>query len=214
MSEPHALKSITVGNLTLKKEPKYCNEIREWLKILNIPWAGEGLPAASLKALYHLLKPRRKQLSDTQKSELLHSQNNKCASCLAVLENPEFHHRIPLQNSVARQEFVAVCNECHSNFTINQGPSSSNVLESCFEKSVYQQYVESPKQKAIVLESFKHQDRGDPLLLDIIRSRRNALFECVFDIPIFCPLDLIEERDARCATTEYKLYDISYVKKM
>jgi hypothetical protein len=205
VSEPHVLKSLTVGKLTLKREPKYGDEIREWLKTLGLPWCGEALPAASFKALQHLLKPKRKHLTDNQKEEILRQQEHKCSECEGPLDSVEFHHKIPLQNSVASQEFCAVCPECHSHFTFNQGPSNQNVLESCFEKNVYEQYVKSPKQKAIVYQPYSHQKRGEPLLLDIVRCRRNALYECVFDIPIFCPLDTIKSGS--------KLYDVSFVQK-
>ena len=122
VSEPHCLKSLTVGKLTLKKEPNHGPEIREWMKTLNVPWGGEALPAASLKVLLHLLKPRRKQLKEAQRIEILKTQNYTCAECLAKLEQTEFHHCIPLQNSVAKQEMVAVCPDCHQSFTFNQGP--------------------------------------------------------------------------------------------
>ena len=58
VSEPHVLKSLTVGKLTLKREPNYGDEIRAWLKTVGLPWSGEALPAASFKALLHLLKPK------------------------------------------------------------------------------------------------------------------------------------------------------------
>ena len=101
---------------------------------------------------------------------------------------------------------VAVCPDCHQTFTFAQGPGNQNILESSFEKSVYEQYVKSPKQKAIVYEPHTHQERGEPLLLDIIRCRRNSLYEAPFDFPIFCPLDLIEKCDK-------KLGDLNFVKK-
>ena len=89
------------------------------MKTLNVPWGGEALPAASLKVLLHLLKPRRKQLKEAQKIEILKKQNYTCAECLAKLEQTEFHHVVPLQNSVAKQEMVAVCPDCHQHFTFN-----------------------------------------------------------------------------------------------
>ena len=85
---------------------------------------------------------------------------------------------------------VAVCPDCHQNVTLNQGPANQNVLEILFEENV-------PNQKAIVYEPYTHQSRGEPLLFDLIRCRRNALYEAPFDFPIFCPLDLIEKCDKK-----------------
>ena len=101
----------------------------------------------------------------------------------------EYHHEVPLQDCVAEQRFLALCPECHENFTKNLGPRTENVLESCFERSVYEAYVQSPRPRACVYEPNAHgEGRGDPLVLDIIRCRRNALFENPFDFPVFSPL--------------------------
>ena len=66
-SSPHVIKSLTLGKLIIKKEPENLLEIREWLKNLNLPWYGEGLPSTSRRVLLTLLKPKRKLLSDTEK---------------------------------------------------------------------------------------------------------------------------------------------------
>ena len=192
----------------IKKDPEHSEQLRAWLEKLNLPWLGDSLPAASLRVLLSLLRPKRQHLSDAQKEALKASQNNKCAECSCELTRVEYHHEVPLQNCVAEQRFIALCPECHQGFTMNLGPRTENVLESCFERSVYEAYVQSSRPRACVYEPNAHgEGRGDPLVLDIIRCRRNALFENPFDFPVFSPLDQFEP--ARPGT----LYDISHVRK-
>ena len=209
VSSPHCLKSLTIEKCKILKEPEHGPEIREWLENLGLPWYGDSLPACSLRVLLHLRKPQRKKLSDEEKQNILTEQEHKCMDCSCELKKPEFHHVIPLASSVAKQDFVALCSTCHQNYTFAQdGPRSENILESQFEKSVWDQYVLSKKPKAWVYEVHQHQGgRGDPILIDIVRCRRNALYECAHEIPIFSPLDRFEK------AVPGKLYDISYVSK-
>jgi hypothetical protein len=208
-SAPHCLKSLKVGKCIIKKDPDNSEELRAWLEKLNVPWCGDNLPSASLRALLSLLRPKRRHLTDAQKEALKAEQGNKCAECGCELVKTEYHHKTPLQHCGVKQEFVALCPECHQNFTFNQdGLKTENILMSSFERSVYEAYVESPKPRACIYEPNAHgEGRGDPLLLDIVRCRRNALFENPFDFPVFSPLDQFEV--AQPGT----LYDISYIKK-
>ena len=168
---------------------------------------GDGLPAASLRALLSLLKPQRRKPSDREKQEIRDRQHNLCAECSCELTKVEYHHEIPLANAVARQTLVAVCPECHQVLTMSQGPKDDNPLESCFEKSVYEQYVRSPKTRAMVYSPYAHgENRGSPLTLDLVRCRFNALYNCVFEIPIFSQLDEIVEAPKT-------LCDLSFVSK-
>ena len=210
VSAPHVLKSLTVGKCVIKKDPPNGNQVRDWLKKLNLPWCGDGLPSASLRVLLHLLRPKRKSLSDLAKEQLKQSQGGRCADCHAPLaRDEEYHHKIPLMDSVSKQDFVALCKECHQVYTWSQdGPRSLNVLESTFQQSVYEAYVESPKTRATVMEPHPHLAyRGDPLLLDVVRCRRNALLEAPFDWAIFTPLDEIVPAEPGT------LYDLSFVQR-
>ena len=91
---------------------------------------------------------------------------------------------------------------------MSQSPKDDNPLESCFEKSVYEQYVKSPKTRAMVYAPYAHgENRGSPLTLDLVRCRFNALYNCVFEIPIFSQLDQI------CEAVPGTLCDLSFVSK-
>lgn len=60
----------------------------------------------------------------------------------------------------------------------------------------------------MVYEPYAHgKNRGDPMCLDIIRCRFNALFNCVFEIPFFSPLDEIER------AVPGKLHDLNFVSR-
>jgi hypothetical protein len=70
--------------------------------------------------------------------------------------------------------------------------ASYDTLESRFAPSVYESYVKSPKVLPLVFQNNQPPHEGHLLMMDCIRCRRNALYECSVHLPVFSPLDSVE----------------------
>ena len=107
------------------------------------------------------------------------------------------------------QRLAPLCTVCHAEKTANAPRTLAlNYLASHFEKSVYDKYVGSERPPPLV---YKLKECAEELqhceIADVIKCRRRALEFNRHDVPIFCPLDEIEE------VHDSTLGDINYVSK-
>ena len=186
---------------TIHALPEDWGHVAHWVHKLNLPnvhYRGEGLPAMSLKILQTLIRLSRERvwLSAEQKAELLERYGHRCATCGAKGE-PEWDHVARLSESFGEQEFQPLCHECHKEKTEYESRTyDSDQLASFFEKEVWGQYAASPRPPPLVHKLRTVGDLKDLEIADVVRCRRSALLYNVHPIPVFCPLDDIQERTA------------------
>jgi hypothetical protein len=207
------------GVVKVRSHARDASQTRQWAHNLGIPYAGQGLGGFTNTALDVLLRLRvRKYLSGPMKQELVREQNNSCKLCGDTLgEDIIFDHTIPLHQMRVPQNkntFQAICGQCSANKTATETRPSLGVLQSHFTKIVWESYVESPLPPCITYKDANVPDMPCTAklshgyeMLDIIRSRRSALYYSVA-IPIFSPLDNIEP-----ITPSEGLPDLVYVEK-
>jgi hypothetical protein len=163
---------------------------------VQLSYGGENLPYASRRALKALLRHPRGQLSHDQRGKLWETQRRKCAICdeLVSIDVCEADHKLPLDEGGSNDDgnWQMLCKSCHQEKSNDEAfRANFDTLESRFAPSVYESYVKSPKVLPLVFQN-KPPDEGELLMLDCIRCRRNALYECSVSIPVFSPLDSIE----------------------
>ena len=188
--------------------------IANWLAKLNLPnvqYRGEGLPAASLRALQALVRQSRERvwLTGEEKAALLEMYDHRCAQCGSRGEL-EWDHICRLSESHGPQEFQPLCVECHREKTDHEARTyDADQLASFFEKEVWEQYVASPRPPALVhkLKQDAAAELAELEIADVIRCRRSALLYNAFPLPVFCPLDDIQIR------TSLVLGDLNFVTK-
>ena len=195
------------GECRVHKISRDADAIKEWYWRLpvDLNYEGENLPFASRKVLRALLRHPRGQLSRDQRDALLTiHQGDKCAICaeLISIDVCEADHCVPLEEGGSNDDgnWQMLCRSCHQEKSNNEAfRASYDTLESRFAPSVFKSYVQSPKPLPLV---FQHhappshlgmEKEGALLMMDCIRCRRNALYECAVPLPVFSPLDSIEQ---------------------
>ena len=181
--------------------PKESSDIMEWLQRLpvSIEYRGEGLPGITNKVLLALLgQKNRRFLTGEEKNILLEQYQYSCSNCGAQTSELEWDHIVPLSQSMDGEQpmegFAPLCRACHQNKTCNESRNlDGNVLASKFEKSVYDTYVLSERLPPLVYQAHDVQNLSRCEIADVRRCRKRALEFCAHDIPIFSPLDQIEE---------------------
>ena len=87
-----------------------------------------------------------------------------------------------------------LCRSCHQEKSNTEAfRANYDTLESRFAPSVFKSYVQSPKPLPLVFQHHAPPEEGTLLMMDCIRCRRNALYECAVPLPVFSPLDSIEQ---------------------
>ena len=202
------------GAVVIHNAPVEFDDIKRWLKKLPIAlkYTGQGLPAIASQVLLQLVKhgKTREYLTGEQKAELLEQHGWACSHCGGKSPDLEWDHTEALRQLVPGmpQRFAPLCSACHQVKTANEPRSLSfDFLASHFEKSVYDSYVLSPRPPPMVYRLKGCDDVAGCQIADIIRCRKRALEFNVHDIPIFCPLDSVEEVEGYC------LGDVNFVVK-
>ena len=126
------------------------------------------------------------------------------------MQDLEWDHTEALRQLVPGmpQRFAPLCPACHQLKTAHEPRSLSlDFLASHFERSVYESYVLSPRPPPMVFKLKECDDIQGCQIADVIRCRKRSLEFNTHDIPIFCPLDALEEVEAS------SLGDINFVAK-
>ena len=194
------------GSVHLHALPDHSAEVARWVGELDcgLIYRGEGLPNMALKALHRLIKNGRERewLTGEQKAELLEQYDHKCALCNARAGTLEFDHIARHSEGYGEQEFQPLCPACHRVKTDTEARShDEDQLASHFEKSVYEQYVESPRPPPLVHRQRALQTIAGLEIADVVRCRKNALEYNVHPLPVFCPLDAVSRERLRCWVT-------------
>ncbi len=203
------------GVVHLHALPEHWETIAAWVVRLDcgLDYRGEGLPNMALKVLHRLVKrgKEREWLTGEQKAALLEEFDHKCALCGArgLLE---FDHIARHSEGYGEQLMQPLCGACHRLKTDGEAKSyDEDHLASHFEKTVWEQYVDSPRPPPLV-----HRARAVPdtlvglQIVDVVRCRKRALEFNVHPLPVFSPLDSIVERttpvlgDLNFVTKKYK----------
>ena len=199
------------GECRIHRISKDADAIKKWYwrLPLDLNYEGENLPFASRKVLRALLRHPRGQLSRDQREALWTTQQEKCAICaeLISIDVCEADHCVPLEEGGSNVDgnMQMLCRSCHQEKSNNEAfRASYDTLESRFAPSVYESYVKSPKVLPLVFQNNQPPHEGTLLMMDCIRCRRNALYECAVHLPVFSPLDSIE----LCSLT---LGDLTYI---
>ena len=202
------------GCISVHSAPLEFGPIIEWLKFLpvKLKYTGQGLPNVSAQVMLLLIKycRTREYLSGERKAALLEEYDFCCANCGTRSDDMEWDHVHALRELTQDmdQVFQPLCLACHQMKTANEPRRMSlDFLASHFEKSVYEQYVMSKRPPPIVNKLKECDDIQGCQIADTIRCRRRALEFNSHDIPIFCPMDVIETVD------DYTLGDINLVIK-
>lgn len=202
------------GTMTLHVAPDYYQKVMEWLKLLpvQIKYTGEGLPNIAAQVLLLLVKHCRirEYLSGEEKAALLEKYDFSCAACGCKTNDLEWDHVQALSNLApgSVQEFQPLCFACHKEKTASEPRSMTrDFMASHFEKSVYDNYVMSPRPPPMVYKLKECEEIRGCHIADVIRCRKRALEFNTHPIPVFSPLDKIE------AITECTLGDVNFVSK-
>ena len=113
-------------------------------------------------------------------------QKRKCAICaeLISIDACDADHCVPLEEGGSNDDgnWQMLCRSCHQTKSNDEAfRASHDTLENRFAPSVYEAYVKPPKVLPLV---FQHNvpppqiEKGHLLMMDCIRCRRNALYEC------------------------------------
>ena len=105
------------------------------------------------------------------------------------------------------QELVPLCSNCHAHKSYLEclTPFQENPLCSVFEPGVFRSFHESPKPRQAV-QQLCSPPRETALEIDVCRCRRNALDQNTEPLPIFSPLDQIQEC-TNCTLGDYCFVD-------
>ena len=202
------------GSVCVHVVPSEFEQIKDWLAELDlgIKYTGQGLPAISAQILLLLVKrgKTREYLSGEQKAELLETHGHLCALCGQKSSSFEFDHIVGLRQLVAGQEqvFQPVCPPCHELKTSQEGRSLClDFMASHFERSVWGAYVMSSRPPPMVYQLKKPDATAALEIADVVRCRKRGLEYNQYPIPVFSPMDSIEE------VHDGVLGDVNYITK-
>ena len=203
MKDRHEVRQLTVGKCSIHTVPDNLASIQTFRKNLcqhglQLDYFGEALPAISNKALAALLRHgnQREHLEDEEKAKLMKQQHFKCGICGDKLcfRDTEFDHITPLCATIGEQVFQAVHPHCHSRKTANEErPIDDDPLTSHVSLAIWKSFIDAPPPPALTYCANAVQDANSSLILDVRRCRQKALMFCADSLPIFCPLDQVEE---------------------
>ena len=188
------------GTCTVHRISKDADAIRDFYERLGtgLRYEGEGIPHATGKAILSVLRPVREQLPPERKAALYAEQAGTCQHCKEAFPvgGLECDHTVPLQEGGGNQagNWQLLCRSCHQTKTGDEAfRGNVHPLQSRFAPAEYKAYVESPKVLPNVYQVHAPPEAKELLMLDCVRCRRNALFESAHPLPVFSPLDAIEE---------------------
>ena len=204
------------GQCAVHRVSRDADAIKQWYwrlpGHLDLRYEGENLPFAAQKVLFKLLRAGRAYLTAEQRAQLHERQGGKCAVCdeAFAVTDMEADHITPLCEGGTNEfpgQWQFLCRNDHQRKTESEAfRHSANPLESRFDRTVYDSYVRSPKTLPLVLEAHPPPPARELMIADCRRCRFNALFECAVSLPVFGPLDGIEE----CGL---ELGDLTYIEK-
>ena len=89
-------------------------DIASFMRELELPYHGESVGLATLRAIEHLMRPRRETVSPQERAGLMVKQKNLCAKCGACLlsASAEVDHEPRVCESL-EQELQMLCVSCH-----------------------------------------------------------------------------------------------------
>ena len=169
-------------------------------KRIDIPYAGQSAGPFMHQVIDTIIRRKqRRYLSDTEKRQLLESQQGQCKLCQdTIWTEAEYDHCIPLHQMTSDQSldcFQAICAQCHTDKTKSETRPTLGVLESNFNSNTHNAYKRTtvpPCMNYKSGEDFKAPYDGNEvkslLAVDIIRSRYSALYEAPY-LPVFSVLD-------------------------
>ena len=103
------------------------------------------------------------------------------------------------------QEFQALCLECHRLKTSLEN-TQATTLQSRVSRRVYEAYAQSPRLPPLICALQKWNAERVCHGVDVARCRKNGLANARFPLPVFCPLDSLQE------AREGHLADLTYVR--
>ena len=173
----------------------------------GLKYRGQRLAGATNEVFLHLLRAQREV--PQQREQILASQGGACKLCGApiALGTCEFDHVVPVSTAFRGQiqESQALCHECHRLKTSLEN-SHATALESRFSRAACETYVNSPRLPPLVCGLQKWNEDRVCWGVDVVRCRKNGLANARFPLPVFCPLDSVQE------AREGHLADLTYVK--
>ena len=97
-----SIRKITVPDfggriVTIQSVPQDHKYLSDFAKLAGIPYRGEGIPGLTQKVLLKLLRPERKEISQTLRTKITLKQEAKCAKCGTVCKLEMDHvHKISM----------------------------------------------------------------------------------------------------------------------
>ena len=151
-------------------------------------------------------------MTRSERFKILEEYNHRCAQC-GDLGNEfnntlELDHPCPLRaGGDNEQALIPLCSNCHSHKSYLEclTPFQENPLANVFEQSVYKAFHESPKPKQAVQQLHAPISQAT-VEIDTIRCRKSALEHNKHPLPIFSPLDQIQQLDT-CTLGDYCFVD-------
>ena len=187
--------------------PEDAEALQAWMERFGLKYRGQRLAGATNEVFLHLLRAQREV--PQQREQILASQGGACKLCGApiALGTCEFDHVVPVSTAFRGQiqEFQALCHECHRLKTSLEN-SHATALESRFSPAACETYVNSPRLPPLVCGLQKWNEDRVCWGVDVVRCRKNGLANARFPLPVFCPLDSVQE------AREGHLADLTYVK--
>ena len=215
MKDRHEIRQLTIGKTIIHTVPTNLDSILafvEKLKVhgITLDYKGEGLPAITSRALTALLQRsnQRIYLCEQEKTDLINSQNGKCAICGdALTSRIEFDHIVRLSIGTGEQKFQALHANCHAAKTTDEEKRlDDDPLTSHFSKCTWAKFCDAPALQALTFCAKEVQEIAqNALILDVRRCRKRALEFCADALPAFSPLDNVVE------VNDFELGDFVFV---
>ena len=164
-------------------------------------YTNEGIGSVICKLLNTKNKHQRKNLSDSEKAELILSFESKCAGCGMKAESFQIDHIKPLASGGSNEmdNLQPLCKDCHKEKTIIENAEKAyrvrDESESFFNDIVHKQLVDTPQFKSYqfvekVVGSDPLADDEISYKNDIKKCRRNIVFECAYEWPAYSVMDV------------------------
>ena len=120
----------------------------------------------------------------------------------------ELDHQIPLRDcGDSQHKLVPLCSNFHSHKSYLEclTPFQDNPLASVFDSAVYAAFHDSPKPRQAV-QQLRLPPNANPLEIDKVKCRRAGLEYNQEPLPIFSPIDQIQELED-CTLGDYNFVD-------
>jgi len=189
------------GNVVFRSVQDHWEESRKFAELFSekhgeLPYRLQTQGVLMDEALRILIKPKRAWLSEAKRAEMAREQKT-CAECNSPLgANFEVDHEQPLASGGSNdpENLRCLCLVCHGSKSVLEslGRLEQDQLTSEFSPDVYERFVKSPKPRQMYINARKFEGPAPRCMADVAKCRFSALYENVYPIPVYSPVDTIE----------------------